>query len=307
MKDLFIIDSEEKALEAIDKLLKKETITPVFKGWPVIEVHASGDQYHSSITSKNMAGLIAFQDSIYRLYAEIKSGKPNLTTLSKEEKDNLEIVYNVNGGSSTLDGEMANIVQQLVAKMTSIELMITIIVALVLYFGNRAWETHKTTQVTLQKDQQDTEREKIITDAMVIANKHLKDLAETAVIARNDLLKGFSSAENVDVQGNRFSNEEINNLTKSTRSRSSTSRKDGEYIVKMVDKPTLGFDDVRIRVFNEELGNLLLSLGVDASNKDTLTKLQNAQANELPIYLLINTKMCGEDIREAELIGIKTN
>lgn len=301
------INNEKDAVSCLEKLLTGENLKPIFKDWPTLAIHAKGQQYHQSITSRNMTGLLEFQNSIYRIYAELKSGKPYISNLTNEEKNALEIVYNIENGSSNYIGEINEIVRLLASKMTSTELTITIMTALLLWFGTTAYSKHKDTQRQIVNAEQETKRSQIMADALSIANNNLKDVAETGSNAHIELLKGYATADQVEVQGEVFNRDEIESMTATTRTKASIKRLDGAYVIQMMDMPSPNYADIRIRVFSLETGNLLLSLTDEAQNKDTIKQLQEAQREKVEINLIINAKAYGDEIRNAELAGILNN
>lgn len=302
----FEINTEQDAINCLEQLLAGEQLNPVFNAWPSLTIHADGEQYHQSISSRNMSGLLEFQSSILRIYAELKSGKPYISNLTNEEKNALEIVYNIEQGSSNYIGDITEIVRQLSTKMTSTELTITVITALVLWFGSSAYQKHKDTQLQMAISEQETKRAQIMADAMSVASTHLKDVGETASNAHIELLKGYISADKVSMQGEVFDQSEIEKLTATTRTKATMKRLDGEYLVQMVDIPSANYADMRVRVFSSATGNIHLSLADEAQNSDLIKQLQDAQREKTALSLIINAKSYGDEIRNAELVGIKS-
>ena len=164
-----VIRSEEDAYEVLRRARDRE-LGPynsiVFDGWPTLNLYLQGDKFHQSITPTVMKGLLEFQKGIYRSYAAAKYDHP-AKRLSEQERDDLEIRVDVNDGSSDLEinfQELATkLFEQMVGKMDSQDIAVTIITIAVLYFGTSAYrsflESRKETRIKEISDE--TQRETV--------------------------------------------------------------------------------------------------------------------------------------------------
>lgn len=77
-----------------------------------VKIKIQGDplRYNGSINYAICKGICEFQNEIWRVYAEIKTGKPHITQLTQEEKDALEITFTVNEGCTEIIGDLTELV-----------------------------------------------------------------------------------------------------------------------------------------------------------------------------------------------------
>jgi hypothetical protein len=109
-----------------------------FGEWATLSVYLPKPPLDSAITPPYMEAFLELQRQIHQLAAVVKTGRPNGTYLTEEEKRALEIIVQVQGGSSLLEvnfGEavktaMAEAAKKLSgAQITSIVLGVTLLLA----------------------------------------------------------------------------------------------------------------------------------------------------------------------------------
>ncbi|ELY5890012.1 hypothetical protein [Cronobacter dublinensis] len=108
----FLIRSEEDFLNFLETvkswegLESEEFLFPnvKFEGWPVLDINVKGERYHSSITSAMLFGMSILNEEIQRAFATIRYGSQNLQRLTNEDKQRLDIVFNISEGSSDAEG-----------------------------------------------------------------------------------------------------------------------------------------------------------------------------------------------------------
>ncbi|XPL50550.1 hypothetical protein ACMFY2_12045 [Enterobacter cloacae subsp. cloacae] len=66
-----------------------------FEGWPNFKVKLVGEQFQSTITPTVMKAFLELQAGIYRAFATATYGSPNAAKLTKEERQMLEMVIEV--------------------------------------------------------------------------------------------------------------------------------------------------------------------------------------------------------------------
>lgn len=76
-----------------------------------IKFKIQGDQhrYNGSINYAICKGICEFQNEIWRIYAEIKTGKPHITQLTQEEKEALEITFTINAGCTEIIADLTEL------------------------------------------------------------------------------------------------------------------------------------------------------------------------------------------------------
>lgn len=105
------IESADELLNAIHSLKNNEKIEldkVEFSFLQKIKIKIQGDplRYNGSINYAICKGICEFQNEIWRIYAEIKTGKPHITQLNQEEKDALQITFTVNEGCTEIIAEL---------------------------------------------------------------------------------------------------------------------------------------------------------------------------------------------------------
>lgn len=118
----YVVTSEEDffnfvaAVRTENDLDDPEFIFPevVFDGWPILDINVKGERYHSSITSAMLFGMSLLNEEIQRAYATIRYGSQNLQRLTNDDKQQLDIVFNISEGSSDAEGTTDKIINAVV-------------------------------------------------------------------------------------------------------------------------------------------------------------------------------------------------
>lgn len=321
-----VIRSEEDAYEVLRRARDRE-LGPydsiVFDGWPTLNLYLKGDKFHQSITPTVMKGLLEFQKGIYRSYAAAKYDHP-AKRLSEKEREELEIRVDVNDGSSDLEinyQELATkLLGQMVGKMDSQDIAITIVSIAVLYFGTSAYrsflESRKETRIKEITDEtqrealaalkytseQETKRAQIMAD-LARDNSKVSNIAQIAFDAQTDVVKAMAAGNSAKVDGILLTPGVADSLTQNARRKSEEVRLDGVYRLIKLDwtDPT----KFKVKVFNTKTG---ISLDAEVQD-DSLTgkykeALREAEWSRSPVLLKINAKTFGEeDYRNAVVIS----
>ena len=320
-----VIRSEEDAYEVLRKARDGE-LGPynsiVFDGWPTLNLYLKGDKFHQSITPTVMKGLLEFQKGIYRSYAAAKYDHPS-KRLSEQEREDLEIRVDVNEGSSDLEinfQELAEkLLEQMVGKMNSQDIVITIVSIAVLYFGTSAYrsflenrketrmkeisdETQRETLAALKyTSEQETKRAQIIAD-LAQSNSKVDNISQIAFDAQIEVVKAMAAGSSAQVEGIPLTQEVAETLTQNARRKSEEVRLDGVY--RLIKLDWTDPSKFKVRVFNTKSGIYL-----DAEvQDDSLTgkykeALREAEWSRSPVVLKINAKTLGDTYRNAVVIS----
>ena len=192
-----------------------------FDGWPKLEIHLSGEKFHSSLTPPLMKGLLEFQKGIYQSFAAAKYNNPT-KRLSEDERKALEIIVRVVDGTSDVsvpfDQMAIEFVKAIAGKMDSTHVLIVALSFLVLYFGHSAFRTFlehrkevrlgEVSDATQRKmletlefqSKQETERTRILTEA-IGTRPQLQNIAAIAHDAQTELVRGVSEADEAKISG----------------------------------------------------------------------------------------------------------
>lgn len=312
-----VIRSEADAYEVL-RLARDRQLGPynsiIFDGWPTLNLYLKGEKFHQSITPTVMKGLLEFQKGIYRSYAAAKYDHP-AKRLSEQERDDLEIRVDVYEGSSDLGinyQELATkLFEQMVGKMDSQDIVITIVTIAVLYFGTSAYrsflenrketrlkeisdETQRETLAALKyTSDQETKRAEIIAD-LAKANQKISNIAEIAYSAQTDVVKALAAGSSAKVEEIPLTSSIAETLTQNARRKSEEVRLDGIY--RLIKLDWADPNKFKVRVFNTKTGIYL-----DAEvQDDSLTgkykeALREAEWSRSPVTLKINAKTFGDD------------
>lgn len=311
-----VIRSEEEAYEVLRRA-RDGDLGPynsiVFEGWPTLNLYLKGEKFHQSITPTVMKGLLEFQKGIYRSYAAAKYDHPS-KRLSEQEKDELEIRVDVNDGSSDLGINFQEIAtklfEQMVGKMDSQDIVITIVTIAVLYFGTSAYrsflESRKETRIKEISDEtqretlealkytseQETKRAQIIAD-LAKDNSKVSNITQIAFDAQTEVVKAMAAGSSSKVEGIPLTPMVAQTLTQNARRTSEEVRLDGIY--RLIKLDWTNPSKFKVRVFNMATGIYL-----DAEvQDDSLTgkykeALREAEWSRSPVLLKINAKTLGE-------------
>lgn len=312
-----VIRSEEEAYEVLRQARDGE-LGPynslVFDGWPTLNLYLKGEKFHQSITPTVMKGLLEFQKGIYRSYAAAKYDHPT-KRLSEQERDDLEIRVDVNDGSSDLEINFQEIAtklfEQMVGKMDSQDIVITIVTIAVLYFGTSAYrsflenrkeirikevsdETQRDTLSALKyTSEQETKRAQIIAD-LARDNAKVENITQIAFDAQTEVVKAMAAGNSSKVDGISLAPGVAETLTQNARRQSEEVRLDGIY--RLIKLDWTDSSKFKVKVFNTESG-----IHLDAEvQDDSLTgkykeALREAEWSRSPVALKINAKTYGDD------------
>jgi len=288
-----------------------------------LRIRLTGDGFNGTITPTVMKAFIEFQKAIYKSYAQARYNTDNTNKLSKQEKQDLEIVVKVEEGSSVFDVDAQEILEKMAVNMASsltgdqvviitlsLGAMFFTASSIKLFLNNRKeirsqevtseTELRRLEQVTALSEQE-TRRMEILTQAQqrepVV--KHIHNYAEDL---QNEMMKSFSSASSVQIDGVEFSGEVARELVKHKRNESVVERLDGLYRVLSVDSsnPLL----FKIRIKNVQSQQEFISTVQDETFESRYkTIIQQAEWNRSPVNLSINAKLITGEVKEAVVIG----
>ncbi|MFN3881927.1 MAG: hypothetical protein ACK4L8_10925 [Nitrincola lacisaponensis] len=324
-----VIKNEDDAFKLLEKLLegslKRQEFDIEFEGWPVLSIYIKGKKYDQTITSSCMKGFLEFQKAIHRSYAEVKYKTPNSRSLTKEERECLEILVKVAGGSSDLSLNMQKLAENMVdagvEKMDGTQITIVAVTALILLAGKSVFN-HYITSRRLEREAQlnseekshtletikamsseETERMKVIAK-LIQKEPSLDNINRAAFDARTELLKGLKGAESAEFQGVAVTGEQADILTQNARRQSSEVRMDGYYRITMVDARKIGSFKVKIKDVDSG-DEFWAGIDKESTRKDGIRiHLKNAEWGNEHIGLKVIAKDKDGEINSAKIIDI---
>ena len=132
-------------------------------GWAKMEFTLNGEKFHSTITPPVMEALLALQTAINRSAALLIYNVENANRLTDEQKEKIEIVAFISKGSSEISVDGSGIINHLIdtagAHMNGTEIAITVLGALVLYFGHSAFKIYIESRAKIKESELSTEQD----------------------------------------------------------------------------------------------------------------------------------------------------
>jgi len=310
-----IISSEAEAFEFLSKLdggsLDAKSIELEFIGWPIVEVKLIGKQFDASITTEVMKGFIDLEANLQRTYAKL-AYNGNTHRLTKADRERLQLVVKVEKGSANNVINLQDAANQMIngamKNMTPDQIFHTAIIAMVLYAGYASFKHYinkqvekKEIEIKLAMSQEETKRVEII-QQIAQANPVVREIQVDAEEHHNTMLKSIASADRVEIAGIELSGNQLKDIVRKAREKSSETRIDELFKVDLFDATNL--DKFRVHVRNDEKG---LEFRATVSNKIATADQQLLLARireRKPISLRINAKELRGEITSALIVGI---
>lgn len=327
MSKIIKIKNDADAISIIERFLDgtlPENFEYELSGWPTLRVSLKGEKFNQSLTPSVMEGFIEIQKAVNRAYADSVYGDP-AKRLTEEEKKCLELTVKVEQGSSIFNVELTdaarNLAQALIIKMDAKSIAILILGAGLIWSGHSLFAQHLETQRIVKLEnaknerdrevfanmkfmsEQETKRAEIISN-LVGQNKQLSRINEISKESKTNLLKSFSGADEINIEGIVISGEQAESLTKNSRSESVQKRIDGAYRVIRVDSSNQSI--FKVKVSNRDTGQTFEALVQDETSNDSIKKLiQHAEWSRSFVRLTINAKMIRGQVNGAVIIDAK--
>lgn len=259
------ITSEDDAWRALSDILNDKIDADDVEldfgdaNWAKVHLNFKGEIFHQTVTASMMRGMVEYQAAFYRTAALLIKDDARTNRLTDQEKDDLELVFKVEEGSSELNAEAADqlkgVLGKCVDKMSDKQVLTAVIVAALLFFGGPQVanylnndvektrietafkeETARIEAETKRQEIASTERRdtlQVIKD-LVQENKRKTDLLEQAYKeseaarrvgelnreAVDEILRNSSKADEITIQGITLQQNLIREITRSQRSSS---------------------------------------------------------------------------------------
>jgi len=299
------ITDESSALELIRKALEgdfeSEIVELSFENWPVFSLNVKGDRYNSTVTSGMMRSLLELQRHLYRVYAEVVYGK-SARVLTAEEREQLEIVFKVEQGSSNIFADLGGFFTELgknaMDKMTGKQVVGTVVGISAMFFAASAYDTYTTGK---QKTELEQNRHEVITQ-LIDSNQRFRGILEEQQSTFTDIIKSVIDADQVKLPIATLTKADIENITRQERQVTQLERIDGEYTISSFKKKT---DSFRIEITRVSdgvtFGTELFKGHLSMAEMDAIT---SALTSDRSINLNVVGRVRGEAIVSASIVGV---
>lgn len=282
--------------------------------WPVLHLKLEGEKFHSSITSKMMTAFLDLQKNIYRTYAKMQYDLGNGRLLTNDEKAALELVVEVNPGSSEYFAKFEELGKKLVEgaihKMEGRHFVILGVVGLLCWSSTTVINGYIASQVDAKKSEvqlalskEESRRLEIMKEAgrQVPYVNVSREMSEEVI---NKMFKGAVSANSISIGGHKYTKQQVVEIVRPERTISNETRLDGTYRILKVDSSKADFFKVELQGEN---GKRFWAVLQDATVTKERNKelLQEAEWSKSPIDLMINGREVKGEISSAAILDVK--
>lgn len=318
------IDSEESAWDflrkSLDEAFTGTDIQVVFDNWPAINIHIEKNGQNSSLSTKNMEGLIELQRTINRSFSILAYDTPNTTSLTISDKQSLEIFFTISDGSTeiwaALERAIDRISEKVSDKMEPKHVIAVVVSVGLLWAGTSCWSSWLQNQKEIKQLDHETESRQFASESEFKKMKLIADLAtrvpqvnavkEESEIMYNNVLKSVSETDTVSIAGiENISGNTVKKLIKSEPEKTNSVRMDGSYRILKVDSSKDRSFKVNVR--NIDTGEVFTAIVNDSLV--TLEKhkkaLQDAEWNKKPVQLAVNARTKRGSVTSATVIGVE--
>ncbi len=308
--------------------------------WAKVHLNYKGEIFHQTVTASMMRGMVEYQAAFYRTAALLIKDDARTNRLTDQEKDDLELVFKVEEGSSELNAEAAEqlkgVLGKCVDKMSDKQVLTAVIVVALLFFGSPQVanylnndvektrietafkeETARIEAETKRQEIASTERRdtlQVIKD-LVQENKRKTDLLEQAYKeseaakrvgelnreAVDEILRNSSKAEEVTIQGVTLQQNLIREITRSQRSSSKdVVIKDQFLVVGVVSEDDYSFVVRLQRVTTGEV--IVATLDDPLLSAKHHKAIQQAEWKRAAVMVHISARHVGDAYKDAKIL-----
>lgn len=350
MATVIHIESEDDAWSALEGLLSdridaEDAVLDFGNAeWAKFHLNFKGDVFQQTVTASMMRGMVEYKFAFYRVAALFIKNNPNINRLTDQEKDDLELVFKVEKGSSELNADAAeqlkHVFGKCVDKMSGKQLLIAGIVFSILFFGSPQVANYLNNDVEKTRIETSFKEESARIEAavkqqeifsaerrdylqalkdLIDDNKRKTELLEKAYkdseTARHvgdlnreaveEILRNSGKADEVTIQNTTLQRGLIKEITRSQRSRSKDVEIKDKFMVLGVESE----DDENFTVRLERISNGDV---IVATLKDPLISakhhkaIQQAEWNRRAVVVQITARLVGDTYKDARILQAYT-
>ena len=256
------VSTEEEAYALLEELLSgNDKNLPHVRDlkigdWAGAKIYMPNVPVSSSITAPMMAACQKYQDAIYKIIADAKYQTTDIRYLHDREKTAFQISFIVGPGSTTIDDNLKdllnNIVPEMIKQMDGDQILILVLGLALIFGGTCAFKVWIANKREMQKDalkgsqhqkqletfeklsKEETRRSEILAQA-IQQSRVLRDSDELAAQVREEYVKAIEATEDTQIQGVMISREQAHSLRATPRRKAETDMMEGVYRVLMID------------------------------------------------------------------------
>ncbi|MBR3631585.1 MAG: hypothetical protein IKN49_00730 [Elusimicrobiaceae bacterium] len=244
--------------------------------------------------------LTALQEEIYHSYALLKYHN-RTKKLTEVEKQSLHIQVKVKAGCTEFVVNGAEIAKELIQNLTGTQVMLCVISFILCYFSSSAYSQYLKNKTELKEKDLESDKYKAAIETLGKANELNAEICKRSIEVKKEIIKPLAINKQVQIGTSLFTQEELEDVLKKSRSSFDQTRLDDFYTIEKVEqiedsgfKCTLGNNNYS---FSAILPNSLF-------NDDKLPIIQNSLFKRTPIFCVINAKVCDNRLKDAELLDV---
>lgn len=235
MSTITITNEEEFFDFAHSVLTDAEVVNmPLFVGWPKVDLHVQGERYSSSLPTTFMDGLIGFQQELEKAFLNQTTGSSNRQRLTNSDKAALELVFEIEEGSTGAFASAAealnhlsDMVNNLTSGMTGNQKVISVLAIALAVGGYMSVDTYFAHETAVVNQEQITERQRIVANAQTDALQEQRQAVVDALKVTMDnlpaashieegytkIVKSVPDATSLTIAGSSLDNEDIQRIS----------------------------------------------------------------------------------------------
>lgn len=303
----------------MEKVFKNEQEIIDFFSDPALDINAVKD-YSFSIEewpnllikdpNRNMVigysfvqSFTALQEEIYHSYAIIKYGTPN-KKLTDAEKQSLQLQISVKEGCTEFIVAAKPIIDEIIKNMNGTHLTIVFVAFIMAYFGKEAFARYLQSRETQNAQKTDADKYNNAIEALSRANDRTADICARSVSVKKDIIKPLAVNKSVQIGESSFTQEDMDDILKQTRSSFDQTRLDDFYVIEKVEQLEDGGFKCAVQKDSSSFSVLLPN---SLFNEQKLPIIQASLFQRQPIFCVINAKVNDNKIKDAELLDVATD
>lgn len=325
--DAFVINSEDEAWELLERLQNDDFEAPedIFVGdWANLRVYLRGQKFDSSITPSVFPVFQRLQKEIYHAYSDCAYGY-RLKRLSNEEKEKLEIIIHVSGGSADTETKynLNDIIGACVGKMTPKQIFTIAIIAIVVWGGVSAYgeyvQSKANTRILEIENEEQKELLRHIEAAGELDLKRMElvaSISQTNDIARHiyeqsddvqrEKLRAATKAESSEISGVELNQVQAEELSKTKREKPQPQRIDGAFQILNLNWDSVEHAEIKLKRITDGL-TVTAVFSKDYLNDEAKEIVKTSEWDEQGYRLIraqINARVLRNKIVDADLMRV---
>lgn len=315
--DQIVIHNEQEAFDALELALAndiKETASIKFEGWPTFKLTIQGEDFHGTIPTRIMPPILELQKEIYRIYCREKYQTENTRNLTKEERDQLELVVEVKEGSTEFIAALTNSLNGIIVGtgMTGPQAIVLIVSIGILITAGYMWKQWlKNKEVTHQQDisvelsQEESKRLEIVTEALTQQPK-LQEISESIEELKTEFARKLKPTDSIKIDNQELlSGGQAALLTAKARRQKELITIDGEFEINEIKFPKVFGESYRFSVTRVIDGQkLFVDATPDVLSREQIGILKEGAFGVKTVLMEISAQKTETTITNANLIAI---